>query len=131
HLHGHAARRDGGDTSAPEDRSVSPGGRWRHPRRGAQAGGIGAACEVRTVIRIGRPILLVAVAWLACGLPARAAAPLTLEATIPLHDVSGRIDHMAIDLARKRLMVAELGNNTVDVIDLDKRSVAQRISGLH
>ena len=56
--------------------------------------------------------------------------PLALEATIPLHDVHGRIDHMAIDLPRKRLMVAELGNNTVDVIDLDKGTSVHRISGL-
>src|SRR5262245_8495752 len=32
---------------------------------------------------------------------------------IPLGDVSGRIDHLAIDLARRRLFVAELGNDTV------------------
>jgi hypothetical protein len=37
------------------------------------------------------------------ALPGRAAEPsLVLERTIALHDVSGRIDHMPIDLARKR-----------------------------
>ena len=41
------------------------------------------------------------------------APPLQLEATIPLGDVSGRIDHMAVDIKRQRLFVAELGNNTV------------------
>ena len=37
--------------------------------------------------------------------------PLILERTIPLAKVSGRIDHMAVDLRRGRLVVAELGNN--------------------
>ena len=61
----------------------------------------------------------------------RAAAPaLQLERTIPLPKVAGRIDHMAVDLGRKRLFVAELGNNTVDVIDLASGKVAHRIEGL-
>ncbi len=45
-------------------------------------------------------------------------APLQLESKIPLGDVSGRIDHLSIDLSRRRLFVAELGNDTVSVIDL-------------
>ena len=61
----------------------------------------------------------------------RAEAPaLQLERTIPLPDVTGRIDHMAIDLGRRRLFVAELGNNTVDVIDLASGKAAHRIEGL-
>jgi DNA-binding beta-propeller fold protein YncE len=55
---------------------------------------------------------------------------LTLEATIPLEHVSGRIDHMAIDLARQRLIVAELGNNTVDVVDIPRGKVVHRIDGI-
>ncbi len=57
-------------------------------------------------------------------------APLTLERTIPLKNVSGRIDHLAIDLARKRLIVAELGNDTVEVIDIAAGTVVHRFSGL-
>lgn len=57
-------------------------------------------------------------------------APLRLETKIPLGDVTGRIDHMAVDLARRRLFVAELGNNSVGVVDLDKGAVLRRISGL-
>ena len=61
----------------------------------------------------------------------RAAAPaLQLERTIPLPKVVGRIDHMAIDLGRSRLFVAELGNNTVDVIDLNDGKSVHRIEGL-
>lgn len=56
--------------------------------------------------------------------------PLVPERTITLAGVSGRIDHMAIDLRRDRLFVAELGNDTVDVIDLAAGKVIQRIKGL-
>ena len=55
--------------------------------------------------------------------------PLVLEATIPLPHTGGRIDHMAVDLRRGRLFVAELGNGTLDVIDIAGRRVVQRISG--
>jgi hypothetical protein len=57
-------------------------------------------------------------------------APLVLERTIVLKNVSGRIDHMAIDLARKRLFVAELGNGTLDVLDIPTGMVVRRIDGL-
>jgi YVTN family beta-propeller protein len=56
--------------------------------------------------------------------------PLVLESTIPLPNVSGRIDHLAVDLAGNRLFVAELGNNSLDVIDLTAQKVLHRISGL-
>lgn len=56
--------------------------------------------------------------------------PLVLERTIALPNVSGRIDHLAYDGARKRLMVAELGNNTVDIVDLSAGTVLHRITGL-
>jgi len=45
-------------------------------------------------------------------------APLVLEAKIPLGQVSGRIDHLVVDLKPQRLFVAELGNGTIDIIDL-------------
>jgi YVTN family beta-propeller protein len=57
-------------------------------------------------------------------------APLQLEAKIPLGAVRGRIDHMAVDLKRQRLFVAELGNDAVGVIDLANRTLIQTISGL-
>jgi hypothetical protein len=65
-----------------------------------------------------------------CHGSAQPAAPLEIERTIPLKGVSGRIDHMAIDLGGKRLFVAELGNGTVDVIDLARSAVARRIESL-
>lgn len=44
--------------------------------------------------------------------------PLQLEAKVPLGDVRGRIDHLAADPARNRVFVAELGNDSLGVIDL-------------
>jgi hypothetical protein len=55
---------------------------------------------------------------------------LQLETKIPLGDVKGRIDHMAIDLPRRRLFVAELGNDTVGVVDLNEQKVQHVITGL-
>ena len=55
---------------------------------------------------------------------------LKLETKIPLGDVRGRIDHMAIDLKRQRLFVAELGNDSVGIVDLPKRKMISRIPGL-
>src|SRR6476469_1140861 len=55
---------------------------------------------------------------------------LQLEAKIPLGNVAGRIDHMPFDIPRNRLFVAELGNNSVGVVDINARKVLQRISGL-
>ena len=76
--------------------------------------------------------LLAALLWVAAG-PAWAAelsAPLVLEATIPLPNTGGRIDHMAVDLRRGRLFVAELGNGALDVVDIAGRRVVHRVSGL-
>lgn len=60
-----------------------------------------------------------------------AASPLLqLESTIPLAGVEGRIDHLALDAQRGRLFVAELGNDSVDVIDLSTAHLLKRIDGL-
>ena len=56
-------------------------------------------------------------------------APLTLERTIPLAGVAGRIDHMVLDREGQRLFVAELGNNTVEAVDLKAGRGGARISG--
>jgi DNA-binding beta-propeller fold protein YncE len=57
-------------------------------------------------------------------------ALLQLEAKIPLGAVRGRIDHMAVDLKRQRLFVAELGNDAVGIVDLTNRKLIQTITGL-
>jgi len=53
-----------------------------------------------------------------CSRSRAAEEPLTLAAKIHLGRVMGRIHHLAFDIKRKRLFVAELGNNLVGVIDL-------------
>ncbi len=54
----------------------------------------------------------------------------TLLDSIPLTNVQGRIDHMSIDIAGKRLFIAELGNNSVDVINLTLGKRIRTITGL-
>jgi DNA-binding beta-propeller fold protein YncE len=56
-------------------------------------------------------------------------ATLRIEAKIPLGDVRGRIDHMAADINRRRLFVAELGNNTVGIVDVGLGKVVQVLGG--
>ena len=86
-------------------------------------------------IILGAMVIGFAAAWLLGG--ARPIAPpastpaLVLERTIPLGAVKGRIDHLAIDSGRKRLFVAELGNDTLAVVDLERGEVIKRIEGLH
>jgi hypothetical protein len=57
--------------------------------------------------------------------------PLELESQIPLGQVQGRIDHLAVDVARQRLFVAELGNNTVGVVDLEHHTLLRTLTGFH
>ena len=53
-----------------------------------------------------------------------------LKQTIPLPGVEGRIDHFDFDAVGERLFVCALGNNTVEVIDLNKADHVHTISGL-
>ncbi len=55
---------------------------------------------------------------------------LTLSRTIPLPGVKGRFDHFALDVKGRRLFVAALGNNTLEVIDLKEGKRALSIPGL-
>jgi hypothetical protein len=55
---------------------------------------------------------------------------LVLDGKIALGDVAGRIDHLAIDLPRHRLFIAELGNNSVGIVDLGQQKLIHRIAGL-
>src|SRR5438477_3069903 len=81
-------------------------------------------------------ILLLGVIAAAAGFSILGAAigaeePLAVEASIPLGQIPGRIDRLAYDSKRGRLIVAELGNDSVSIVDLDQRTVLHRISGLH
>ena len=59
------------------------------------------------------------------------AQPLRLEKTIPLPNVEKRIDHFSVDIAGRRLFVAALGNNTVEVIDLAAGQDIRSLKGMH
>ncbi|MGD0941300.1 MAG: histidine-type phosphatase [Terracidiphilus sp.] len=61
---------------------------------------------------------------------AQSTPPLSPSGTIPLPGVTGKFDHLAIDLAGNRLFIAATGNHTVEVIDLRTDKVQQSISGL-
>jgi len=57
-------------------------------------------------------------------------AGLELQTKIPLGDIHGRIDHLAVDLARQRLYVAELGNDSVGVVDIKEQKTIRTLKGL-
>jgi len=61
---------------------------------------------------------------------ARAQDVLALEGKIALPGVAGRIDHMAVDLGRKRLLVAALGNGSLEVVDLAGGQRVKQVKGL-
>jgi len=50
-------------------------------------------------------------------------------AAIEMPGVKGRIDHLAIDLKRHRLFVAALGNNTVEVLDVERQRHEKSLPG--
>src|SRR4051794_15860742 len=59
----------------------------------------------------------------------RAAEPLKPVQSIELPRVEGRIDHLALDPTSHRLFVAALGNNTVEVVDVQKGSPLKSLPG--
>ncbi|MCU1247546.1 MAG: hypothetical protein JWQ49_575, partial [Edaphobacter sp.] len=56
--------------------------------------------------------------------------PLKLEATIPMAEVQGRIDHLSIDVKGQRLFVAAPGNNSLEIVDLKENKLVHTINGL-
>src|SRR5262245_31577104 len=78
--------------------------------------------------RIAALIFLVTGAWLSA--PAQESGTLQLVQTIPLPGVKGRFDHFAIDSTGRRLFVAALGNNTLEVIDLANARRLQSVPGM-
>jgi DNA-binding beta-propeller fold protein YncE len=56
--------------------------------------------------------------------------PLHLAQRIPLPGVKGRIDHLAVDVPGQRLFVCALGNDSVEVLDLQKGQRVHSIAGL-
>jgi hypothetical protein len=75
------------------------------------------------------PAVLPVVLSLALAATAPDAEPLRLVQTIPLPEVSGRLDHVTVDLKGRRLFVAALENNTVEVIDLSQGKDVRSLKG--
>jgi hypothetical protein len=55
---------------------------------------------------------------------------LRLVQTIPLSGVRGRLDHMAVDLEKKRLFVAAVDNGALEVVDLGAGKLINSIPGI-
>jgi DNA-binding beta-propeller fold protein YncE len=73
--------------------------------------------------------VLVCSGLLHCAQAQDTTAHLTLEKTIPMPKVEGRIDHMAADVVGQRFFVAALGNNTIEVLDLKAGKTLQSLPG--
>jgi DNA-binding beta-propeller fold protein YncE len=75
------------------------------------------------------PTALAAALWLALGASLAAAEPSSLELvqTIALKGAPGRLDHMAIDHKHARLFVANLSNNSLDVVDLKDGKLIKQV----
>lgn len=58
-------------------------------------------------------------------------APLRLEQVIPLTGVGGPLGHMSADALGRRLFVAALGNNTVEIIDLRAGRLTAEIANMN
>jgi DNA-binding beta-propeller fold protein YncE len=75
-------------------------------------------------------LVALALGWGAPPAPAgEAVTALTFVKAIRLPGVKGRIDHLAVDAAGKRLVVAALASDSVEVVDLEKGEVVKRLTG--
>src|SRR6202035_4226642 len=77
-----------------------------------------------------RPLGIATIALFPC-LPASAGseAPLRLAQSIPMPEVDGRIDHFAVDVKGRRVFLAALAKNTIEVIDLSAGRVIRTLPG--
>ena len=73
---------------------------------------------VRVIFGVQNPYPLSGTLSLTGATSSTGNSSLSLVQTIPLPNVTGRIDHLGVDKKGERLFVAELGNNSVDIIDL-------------
>jgi hypothetical protein len=75
-------------------------------------------------------LILIWVGAFSGGVRAGEAPPLSLVGTIALPGTKGRFDHFTIDTRGRRLFAAALGNNSVEVIDLEAGSRTQSVTGM-
>jgi DNA-binding beta-propeller fold protein YncE len=86
--------------------------------------------RLRTVLALSASVVALTITAGQASAESAETSPLQLEAKIPLGSVRGRIDHMAIDLKRQRLFIAELGNDSVAIVDLANRKLIRTIGGM-
>jgi DNA-binding beta-propeller fold protein YncE len=99
----------------------SPDGRDRQHQR-----------RPRLALLFARPILLMVLSVAPTAVRSETmVAPLVLETKILIGDVKGRIDHLGIDVEHRLLFVAELGNNSLGVVDLAAGKVLRTITGFN
>src|SRR5258706_13008641 len=72
---------------------------------------------------------LAMVAGFAVPASAQEKQALRLVQTIPLPGVRGRLDHMGVDLEKKRLFVAASDNDTLEVVDLTGGKGTKNLTG--
>ena len=77
---------------------------------------------MKTLARMIAAVLcgLAMLAWPLCDVSAQQPAPrrepMVLTNRVPLPGVVGRLDHFTIDNKHRRVIVAGLGNNTIEVV---------------
>src|SRR5258705_12387238 len=92
--------------------------------------GMAMLLPLQTIVAVIAGVVALAAAAGQTSAQSANTGPLQLETKIPLGEVRGRIDHMAVDFERDRLFVAELGNDSLGVIDLADRKLIWTIAGL-
>src|SRR6266480_5698532 len=74
-------------------------------------------------------VVLAAAGPTAATAPAAEPSALELVRTIQLEGAEGRLDHMALDARGDRLFVANLSNNSLEVIDLKAGKAVKQVPG--
>jgi DNA-binding beta-propeller fold protein YncE len=83
---------------------------------------------------VGLLFIAIVVVLLRSHVATIAAAPgdsstLELIKTIPLKGTDGRLDHLALDVKGARLFIANLSNNSLDIVDLKNGALVKQIPG--
>lgn len=74
-------------------------------------------------------LVFLAAVPLPCAAATEEPAVLEQVGAIPLDGVEGRLDHMTVDLEGRRIFVAALGNNTVEVLDASTNERLDTVQG--
>jgi hypothetical protein len=101
-----------------------------HSHAQGQIGTVQSREEEKTVIKLLALCCFALLSVFAVQTSAQDKQPLRLIQTIPLPGVTGRLDHIGVDLERKRLFVTAVTNNTLEVVDLTSGKAINRLAGL-